>query len=79
MKISARNQLMGRVVAFEKGAVNSVVKIELTGAPVITSVITNEAAEQLGLALDGQACAVVKASSVMVGVCGAGEACDCQK
>jgi len=64
MRISARNQLPGTVVSIEKGAVNGVVKIEVAPGVIITSSITN-AAE---LAEGKQAVAVVKASSVMVGL-----------
>ena len=43
MKLSARNQLKGTVVAIEKGAVNGVVKIEIAPGMVVTSSITNAA------------------------------------
>ena len=66
MRISARNQLPGTVVSIEKGAVNGVVKIEV--AVIITSSITNTAIEELELAEGKRAVAVVKASSVMVGL-----------
>ena len=64
MRISARNQLPGTVVSIEKGAVNGVVKIEI--APGVS--ITNAAIEELELAEGRKAVAVVKASSVMVGL-----------
>ena len=67
MRISARNQRPGTVVSIEKGAVNGVVKIEVAPG-VITSSITNAAIEELELAEGKQAVAVVKASSVMVGL-----------
>ena len=75
MKISARNKLLGKVVGIERGAVNSLVKIELTATPVIQAVITNDAVDDLGLAVGEQACAVVKASSVLVGICNEGAGC----
>jgi len=78
MKISARNKLMGKVLAIDEGAVNSVVRIELTGTPVITAVVTNEAVKELELTVGGQGCAVVKASSVLLGVCQDGAGCGCQ-
>jgi molybdopterin-binding protein len=86
MKISAQNKLMGKVVSIEKGAVNSIVKIELSANPVITAVITNAAVEDLELELGTAACAVVKSSNVMVGICGEGKkssecsshSCGCQ-
>lgn len=77
MQISARNKLKGRITGIETGSVNSVVKIELTGSPMITAVITNEAVKELELAVDGRACAVIKASSVLVGACDH-EECGCE-
>ena len=68
MKISARNQLKGKVVTLEKGAVNSIVSIDIGGGNKITSVITNAAVEELGLEVGSDAYAIVKASNVMVGV-----------
>ena len=68
MRISARNQLSGTVVAIEKGAVNGIVAIEVAPGLVITSSITNTSIEELGLTEGSEAVAVIKASSVMVGV-----------
>lgn len=68
MRLSARNQLPGTVVAIEKGAVNGIVTIEVAPGLVITSSITNAAIEELELAEGKKAVAVVKASSVMVGL-----------
>ena len=68
MRISARNQLSGTVVSIEQGAVNGVVKIEVAPGVIITSSITNAAIEELELTEGKQAVAVVKASSVMVGL-----------
>ena len=68
MKLSARNQLSGTVVTIEKGAVNGIVKIEVAPGLVITSSITNASIEELGLIEGAKAVAVIKASSVMVGV-----------
>ena len=49
MKISARNQFKGKVVKITQGAVHSIVKIDI-GGNVISSSITNEAVKELGLA-----------------------------
>ena len=68
MRLSARNQLSGTVVAIEEGAVNGIVKIEVAPGLVITSSITNASIEELGLIEGAKAVAVIKASSVMVGV-----------
>ena len=68
MRISARNQLRGTVVSIEQGAVNGIVQIEVAPGLVISSSITNKAIRDLGLTVGGEAVAVIKSSSVMVGV-----------
>jgi molybdopterin-binding protein len=67
MKLSARNQLKGTIVEVTKGATTAHVRIDI-GGQVITASITNESADQLDLAVGKTAYAIVKASSVMVGV-----------
>lgn len=66
MKLSARNVLKGTVVEITKGAVNVIVRIDIGGA-VITSSITNAAVEELGIEVGKPGYAVIKASDVMVG------------
>jgi len=68
MKISARNALKGKVVKITKGAVNTLVVIEIAKGIQITSIITGESATALKLAKGKPAYAVIKASSVMIGV-----------
>ena len=68
MRLSARNILNGRVVALTKGATTTHVKIEIVDGMVLTASITNEAAEDLGLAVGMAASAIVKESDVIVGV-----------
>jgi len=66
MKLSARNQLQGRVVEVRKGATTAHVRIDIGNGVIVTSSITNEAIDELGLAVGDQAVAVIKASDVMV-------------
>lgn len=66
MKISARNRLKGRIVEINKGATTAHVRIDVAGSAV-TAAITNEAVEELRLAVGDEAYAVIKASDVMVG------------
>lgn len=68
MKLSARNQLKGTVVAVTTGATTSHVRIDIGGGVVITSSITNEAVADLGLAVGQTAYAIVKASDVLVAI-----------
>lgn len=66
MKLSARNQIKGRVVEVRKGATTAHVRIDIGNGVVMTSSITNEAVDDLGLAAGDEAIAVIKASDVMV-------------
>lgn len=68
MKLSARNQIKGKVAAVQKGQTTGHVRIDVGGGVVITASITNEAIDELGLTVGDQAVAVIKASDVMVGV-----------
>ena len=68
MKLSARNQLKGTIAEIQEGAVNGIVKIDLGGGNVISSVITMSSIRELGLKVGSTAYAVIKASNVMVGV-----------
>jgi molybdopterin-binding protein len=68
MKLSARNILKGKIIEVKSGAVNSEIVLELPGGGQIVSIITKESAENLGLAVGKTAYAVIKASSVMIGV-----------
>ncbi len=68
MKLSARNQIAGTIKTVKPGATTTHVTIEIAPSVVITASITNEASEELGLKPGMKAMAVIKASSVMVGV-----------
>ena len=68
MKISARNTLKGRKKQIEQGAVNTEVTVELPGGIEIVSIITKKSAMDLALAKGKEVYAVIKASSVMIGV-----------
>jgi molybdopterin-binding protein len=59
--------LKGKIVDVKKGATTSHVSIDIGGA-VVTASITNEAVDELKLAVGKEATAIIKASDVMVGV-----------
>lgn len=67
MKISARNQLKGRIVEIAKGATTAHVRLDVAGT-IVTAAITNSAVDELGLAVGQDAYAVVKASDVMIAI-----------
>jgi molybdopterin-binding protein len=65
MKISARNQLQGRVTRVNEGAAIANVELDVNGQRLVAS-ITVEAARELGLAEGAQVTAIIKASDVML-------------
>lgn len=67
MKISARNQIEGSVVAIVPGAVNGSIKVDIGGGNVVTANITEEAIDELGLTVGDTVTVIVKASDVMIG------------
>lgn len=66
MKLSARNQIKGTVVAVQKGQTTSHVRLDAGNGVVITAAITNGAVDDLGLRVGDEATAVIKASDVIV-------------
>ena len=67
-RLSARNQLKGKIVEVKKGTTTSHIRIDIGNGIVITSAITNEAVADLNLKAGDEAWAVIKASDVMIGV-----------
>jgi molybdopterin-binding protein len=68
MKLSARNILRGKIVAIKKGPISALVTIQVAPNVEITASITSNAVEELKLKKGGSAYAVIKASSVLVGI-----------
>ena len=66
MKLSARNQIKGRIAELKKGQTTAHVRIDIGNGVTITSSITNEAVDDIGLKSGDQVIAVIKASDVMV-------------
>ena len=67
MKLSARNQLRGTVVAIVEGAVEAQVTLDL-GSQKFVSVITMDALREMGLAVGMEAVAIIKADHVILGI-----------
>jgi len=68
MRISARNQIKGSVVEVKKGATTSHVCVDIGGGQIVTSSITNEAVDELGIKAKAHVTVVIKASDVMIAV-----------
>jgi molybdate transport system regulatory protein len=67
-KVSARNVLCGTVSRIVHGPVNAEVSVSLEGGVVLTAIVTEESANRLLLSNGNHICALVKASSVILGV-----------
>jgi len=67
MKLSARNRLKGAAFEVTKGQTTARERIDIGGA-IGTFSITNEAVDELKLKKGQPACAVIKASDVMIGI-----------
>ena len=68
MKISARNQLKGKITNIQEGAVNGIVVIDIGNGNSVSATISMTAIKELGLNVGKEAYAIIKATSVMVGV-----------
>lgn len=67
-KTSARNELRGTVVRCQEGAVSGEVIIELSGGKTVAAIVTNDSIKSLGLREGVKACALIKASHVILAV-----------
>lgn len=67
MKLSARNQLSGKVTGVNEGAAIANVEIDVNGQRLVAS-ITVEAARELGLKEGAEVTAIIKASDVILAV-----------
>ncbi len=66
MKLSARNQFKGKVLAVEKGVITAKVKVQVTVPITITAVITKDAVEDLDLKVGDEVEAIVKSTEIMI-------------
>ena len=60
--------IKGTVVEVKKDATTSHVRVDIGGGQILTSSITNEAVDELGIKADSAVTVVVKASDMMIGV-----------
>ncbi|WP_044117939.1 TOBE domain-containing protein [Alkaliflexus imshenetskii] len=74
MKLSARNQLKGKVVKVEEGLINSKVVLDLGSGNVISAIISKDAIADLELEVGKTAIAVIKSTEVIIGT-----PCECKK
>ena len=68
MKISARNVLGGKIKSIKPGTVNDEIVVKLTGGDEIVAIITKQSSKSLKLSKNKKVYAIIKASSVMIGI-----------
>ena len=66
MKISARNQIVGKVSEIKNGPVNSEIVVTTDKGDKIVSVVTHSAVDTLGLKVGSEAICIFKAQSVLL-------------
>lgn len=68
MLTSARNHFTGTITRITPGSVNDEVALQLSGGECLVAIVTHHSVEHLGLAVGGEAIALIKASSVIIAV-----------
>jgi molybdate transport system regulatory protein len=68
LKTSARNRLCGVVSHCQTGPINGEIVLTLTGGQQLAAIITQESVEGLGLQVGMRACALIKASHIVLAV-----------
>lgn len=69
MRLSTRNRLKGTITDVDLGSVMAIIKIRLDGGDqIVTSSITKDAAQDLGLKVGQPATVFIKSTEVTIGV-----------
>lgn len=66
MKISARNQLKGKIVSIDRGSVMAKIVLDIGGGNRVVSAILVDSVDELALKVGEEAAAVIKATEVMI-------------
>jgi molybdopterin-binding protein len=74
MKLSARNQLKGKIVKVDEGLITSKVMMDLGNGNIISAIISKDAIKDLELKPGKEAYAIIKSTEVIIGT-----PCDCKE
>ncbi len=66
MKLSARNDLKGKITAISKGTVMAKITVDVGGQSIV-SLIGIDSAEDLGLTIGDEVHAIIKSTEVIIG------------
>ncbi len=67
MKIDTRNILKGKVVDVQPGVITAKIKLDLGNGNIITSIVSLDWLEGMGIKIGDEASAIVKSTEVMIG------------
>ncbi|MGD0817240.1 MAG: TOBE domain-containing protein [Methanomassiliicoccales archaeon] len=67
MKMSARNQMKGKIESVDNGVVTSSIKVKITAPSIVTAVITKESVNELNLKPGDEVTVIIKSTDVMLG------------
>ncbi|WP_069658104.1 TOBE domain-containing protein [Arcticibacter eurypsychrophilus] len=68
MKLSARNQLKGKVLKVDEGLITAKVTLDLGNGNIITAIISKDAITDLNLKADDMAYAIIKSTEVIIAI-----------
>jgi molybdate transport system regulatory protein len=66
MQLSARNQIIGKIVDINLGSVNAQISLELKNGKKLVSIITLSSVENLDLKVNDEVIALIKSSNVLI-------------
>jgi molybdopterin-binding protein len=80
MKLSARNQLKGKILKVDEGLITAKVTLDLGNGNIISAIISKDAVADLNLKPGDDAFAVIKSTEVIIGTpCGCNDHnCKCK-
>jgi molybdopterin-binding protein len=74
MKLSARNQLKGKIIQVDEGLITAKVMLDLGNGNIISAIISKDAIADLNLKQGNDAFAIIKSTEVIIGI-----PCECKE
>ena len=68
LRLSAANQLKGKITAVKEGAINAEIDVRTAGGENLSAIVTNGSVKNLALAVGNEVTAIIKATQIIVGV-----------
>ena len=68
LRLSAANQLKGKITAVKEGAINAEIDVRTAGGENLSAIVTNSSVKNLALAVGDEVTAIIKATQIIIGV-----------